>query len=131
MIINADGANFGRLCSYAAKQALEGNEIIIVNSEKAVISGNKKNIIEKYRAIRSKGGKAIRGPRYSRLAYKMLKWGIKTMLPNHRWGIGKEALLRVKCYNGIPKEFEGKKMIKHEIKKYQKFIELKELSQKL
>lgn len=131
IIINAEGANFGRLCSYAAKQALEGNEIDIVNSEKAIISGNKKNIIDKYHAIRTKGGRAIKGPRYSNLAYKMLKWGIKTMLPNHRWGIGKQALLRVKCYNGIPKEFEDKKMIKLKTKTYNKFIELKELSQKI
>jgi hypothetical protein len=29
-----------------------------------------------------------------------------------RWGEGRDAFARIKCYNGIPKEFEGQKMIK-------------------
>ena len=46
-IIDGNGAVFGRICSYAAKKSLEGDEIVIVNSEKAIISGNKKDIIKK------------------------------------------------------------------------------------
>ena len=54
IIIYATGAVFGRLCSFAAKNALEGNEVIIVNSEKTIITGNKKNIIDEYGEIRKK-----------------------------------------------------------------------------
>ena len=48
-------------------------------------------------------------------------------MPNHREGRGKEAFQRIKCYNGIPKEFEGKKM-ETMIKNADKFVGIKEVS---
>ena len=48
MIINADGLITGRLASYAAKQALLGEKVDIINSEKACITGSKPQILEKY-----------------------------------------------------------------------------------
>ncbi len=131
IIINADGAIYGRLCSYAAKQALEGNEIVVVNSEKSIITGSKSSIIKKHQEIRKKGGSSRKGPKHSRFTYRIMKKGIKGMLPDHRGGIGKEALKRIMCYDGIPKEFEGQKMIKTGKLKHDKYIELRELSKKL
>jgi len=131
IIINGTGAVFGRICSFAAKKALEGNEIIILNSEKTIISGNKKDIISKYKEIKAKGGHSQKGPKYSNIPYKMLKRGIRGMLPDHRRGIGKQALLNIKCYDGIPKEFENEKMIQINAPLKNKYIELKELSEKI
>jgi len=131
LIINAEHAVFGRLCSFAAKKALEGDEVIIVNSEKAVMSGNKKNIIEKYKDIRAKGGSSQKGPKYSKLPYQMLKRGIRGMLPDFRRGQGKKAFSRIRCYEGVPEEYEKKKMIKSGHLKNKKYIELKELSEKI
>ncbi|MEK6873114.1 MAG: 50S ribosomal protein L13 [Nanoarchaeota archaeon] len=127
-IIDATGAIFGRLCSFAAKKALEGDDVIIINSERTVITGNKKNIIEEYGEIRKKGGHSLKGPKYSRVPYKMLKRGIRGMLPDFRRGIGKQAFKGVKCYNGIPKELENEKIIKMPILKKVKYIGLEELS---
>ena len=131
IIIDAAETIFGRLCSFAAKKALEGSKVIILNSEKAIISGNKKDIIEKYRTLRQKGGSSLKGPKYSKLPYKMLKRGIRGMLPDHRRGIGKEAFRRIKCYDGVPEEFKDKKSIKINTKKPFKYIELKELSERI
>ena len=131
IIIDGNGAIFGRICSFAAKKALEGNEIVIVNSEKVIISGNKKDVLKKHAKIRDVGGHSLKGPKYSTIAYKILKRGVKGMLPDFRKGIGKQALLRIKCYNGIPKEFENEKMIKSKKQKPGKYIILKELSEKL
>ena len=131
MIIDASNGIFGRLCGFAAKKALQGNEIIIVNSENAIITGNKKNIIEKYQILRKKGGTSLKGPKYSKIPYMMLKRGIRGMLPNHRRGQGKLAFSRTRCYSKIPTEFEGQKMIKAGHSKPKKFITLKELSEKL
>lgn len=128
IIIDAEGAVFGRLCSYAAKQALEGNEIVIVNSEKAVVSGNRKDILDKYRNLRAKGGHSRRGPKHSRISYLLMKKGIRGMLPDFRWGEGKQAFSRIKCYDGVPKEFEGGKTIKLKFNKPNKYLELKEIS---
>ncbi len=131
LIIDATGATFGRLCSFVAKQALEGKEVIVLNSEKAIISGSKRDVIEKYSRMRKKGGTARKGPNYSKLPYMMLKRGIRGMLPNYREGIGNQAFSRIKCYEGVPKEFEKEKAPKFISKDYDSYIQLKELSQKI
>ncbi len=131
IIVDGNGAIFGRLCSFVAKKALEGNEIIVVNSEKAIISGRKQEIIKKHKTIKMLGGHSLKGPRYSKVPYKILKRGIRGMLPDHRKGIGKQAFSRIMCYEGIPKEFENEKMIKAGKGKADKYIELKELAKKV
>ena len=131
IIIDGTRGVFGRICSYAAKQALQGNNISVVNSEKVIITGNKKDIIQKHRVLVAKGGHSRKGPKIQRIAYRMLKRGIRGMLPDHRDGIGKQAFLRVKCYQGVPEEFQGKEMIKFPGPRHSKYIELKELADKL
>ena len=39
MIINAENLILGRMTTYAAKKALQGEEVDIVNCEKAIITG--------------------------------------------------------------------------------------------
>ena len=95
IIIDGNGAVFGRICSFAAKRALEGNEIIVVNSEKTIMTGNKKDIIAKYSAIRKKGGHSQKGPKLSNVPHMILKRAIRGMLPDHRKGQGKETLKRI------------------------------------
>jgi len=131
ILIDAQGAVFGRLCSFATKKALEGNEINIVNSEKAIITGNKKDIIKRYDELRKKGGHSMKGPKYSNVSYKMMKRAIRGMIGDHRKGQGKLAFSRIKCYNGIPEEFKDDKMIKANAPKKIKFIELEELSSRI
>ena len=131
IIIDGNGAVFGRICSFAAKKALEGNDVVIVNSEKVIISGNKKDILKKYKIIKTKGGHSLKGPKYSRISYKMLKRGVRGMLPDHRKGIGKQALSKVRCYNDVPEEFKDQKMKKIHVANNSKHITLKELSERL
>jgi len=131
IIIDGNGAVFGRICSFAAKRALEGNEIIVVNSEKTIMTGNKKDIIAKYSAIRKKGGHSQKGPKLSNVPHRILKRAIRGMLPDHRKGQGKETLKRIKCYDGMPDEFKDEKMIKVNAPKKLKFMELKELASKI
>lgn len=127
-VINGENAVLGRLASYAAKESLKGEEIIIVNSEKVIITGNKENIVKTYITKRSKVGKSQKGPKHSKLSERVVKRTIQGMLPNHRAGRGKEALKRIKCYKGIPKEFEKVKMISAGKEKGDKFIFVEEIS---
>jgi len=131
IIINAENVAFGRICSFAAKQALGGNEIIVFNSEKSVITGNKKGIIKKYSDMRKKGGFSQKGPKYIKIPYQMLKRGIRGMVPDHRRGIGKKAFLKIKCYDGIPEEYKDKEVKKMPMITTTKYITLKELSEKI
>ncbi len=128
MIIDANGAIAGRLASFAAKKALQGEDIFIINSEKAIVSGNKQNIVEKYRRQRQRGGNALKGPNYPRSAERILKRMVRGMLPDFRRGNGRMAFKRIKCYIGVPKEFENQKHIKTGKEKTEPFVELSEVS---
>lgn len=59
--------------------------------------------------MKEKKGSTFNGPEISIKTEKIVKRAIRGMLPNHREGRGKQALHRVKCYKGVPKEFENHK----------------------
>jgi len=126
MIINAEGNIVGRLATYAAKTALSGEAVVIVNAEKAVISGKKEMILSEAREkldIRNIGN-PIRGPFHQTRPDRYLRKAIRGMLP-YKKTRGLEAYKRVMVYTGIPRE-EIKK--NHDIEvKDSEIIELKEL----
>jgi large subunit ribosomal protein L13 len=129
-IIDGKNAVLGRLASYVAKEALKGEEIVILNCNQVIITGNKKNIREEFEEKRRKVGSGQKGPKHSRSTDKIVKRSIRGMLPNHRLGRGKIAYRRIKCYVGVPKEFqESKKFIGGRIKK-SKFVYVKEISKR-
>jgi len=118
----------GRLASYAAKEALKGEEIIIVNCDDVIITGSKKNIRENFERKRRRVGSGQKGPKHSRRADLIVKRTIRGMLPNHRKGRGKQALKKIRCYIGVPKEFEESKKIVAGKRKRTKFINVKEIA---
>ncbi len=101
-IIDASGAILGRLASEVAKRALKGEEIIIINAEKAVISGNKEAVVEKY-LHRRQIGNPKKGPFFPKRPDLIVKRAIRGMLPYKRKR-GKEALKRIKVFIGVPEE---------------------------
>ena len=127
-IIDGKGNVLGRLASFVAKEALKGEEIVVLNCEQIIITGNKKSIKKEFEERREKVGSGQKGPKPSRVSEKIVKRTIRGMLPNYRKGRGKEVFKKIKCHEGIPKEFENSKMIKFEIKNKRKFIIVKEVS---
>ena len=126
-IIDGKNAILGRLASYSAKEALKGEEISIVNCGQIVITGNRRDILEEFESKRKRVGSTQKGPKVSRQSEKIVKRMIRGMLPNYRKGRGREALNRIKCYSGVPKEFEGAKKILME-KTINKGIKVEEIS---
>lgn len=110
MIIDGNNAVFGRLGAYAAKQALLGEKIEIVNCERIVVSGKKDVVLAKYLRLK-KMGTPVKGPFYSSVPDKFVKRLIRGMLP-HKQQKGREALSRIKCYKGVPEQFQGKELKK-------------------
>ena len=106
MIIDATDTILGRLASYSAKKALAGEEIIIINAEKAIVSGRKTDILRRYKFKRDVGD-SIKGPFNSRMPDRMVRRTIRGMLPRktHR---GKEAFKNIKVHIGTPKDITGK-----------------------
>ena len=131
IIIDATNATLGRLASYAAKQALQGKKIIIIHSERAIVTGRKQFTIQRYLQRKARGGSAQKGPYFSRLPEKILKRTIRGMLPDHRRGRGKEALKRVLCYKGVPEKYKDKKAIKAGKEKHASYMNLEQLSKKI
>ncbi len=126
LIIDGTNATMGRLGSYSAKQSLLGKQVIIVNANKVVIIGHKKDILSKYKILIKKGGSSQKGPKIIRTPERILKRVIRGMLP-HKQYRGKKALNRIICYNEVPEEFKEVKKIHAGKEKRGKFISLKEL----
>jgi large subunit ribosomal protein L13 len=127
-VIDGKNALLGRLASYAAKEALKGEEVFIINCEKIIITGNKKNIEADFESKRKRVGSSQKGPKHSKLSHKIVKRTIRGMLPDHRKGRGKIAFKKIRCYEGTPKEFEDVKKIVSGKNKISKFIKVEDIS---
>ena len=110
LVLDADKAITGRLAAYTAKKLLEGHEVVVVNAEKAVFSGNPKKIVARYADKRGIQNKADpdKSPKFPRRPDLFLKKVVFGMLPTSRRNTRKACLHRLRCYMGVPKEFEGK-----------------------
>ena len=130
-IIDATNCIIGRLGTNVAKRLLKGEEIIIVNSEKAIIAGKKRKIKEAYKQKREIGTYR-KGPFFPRMPDKILKRTIRGMLP-YQTPSGRKAFKRLRCYIDIPDEFKDKKLEKIEeaLKKPVDYITIEELSRSL
>lgn len=142
-LLDARDQIFGRFCSQVAKRVLLGQRIVIINAKDAIISGNKRNIHEKYLAKLniSTATNPRRGPFWPRRPDTFMRQSIKRMLPRKKRR-GKEALRRVHVYiSDIPERFKSRyqKLIPDEIpnvnKKrlsyYNKFITLENLCDRI
>ena len=106
-IIDASGLILGRLASHVAKRLLVGEEVIVINAEKAVISGGRKNIIEEYKKSLSTRtlGSQTKAPKHSRRPETFIRRVIRGMVPWKKKARGKMAYGRLRVYIGLPEAF--------------------------
>ena len=113
VIINASNLILGRVASFAAKRALQGEEVVVFNAENAVISGTKANIVEeakrrlKTRTLASQ----YKAPTHPRRPDTYVRRVIRGMLPRRK-PKGSAALKRIRVYVGTPEEFRDKSTAK-------------------
>ena len=113
IVYDAEKHVAGRLATTVAHQLLNGSEdVVIVNAEKALITGDRDNILENYKSKRDRGYSHA-GPFYPRRADLILKRTVRGMLPYDR-PHGKAAYKRLKVYVGVPNEFAQSQMVKVE-----------------
>ncbi|MHA2084744.1 MAG: 50S ribosomal protein L13 [Candidatus Thorarchaeota archaeon] len=111
-VFDAENMVVGRLGAKVAKATLLGNRVVIVNAEKAIITGKRRTLIEAWKEkfnIRTSYSPR-RGPFHHRRPDKMVRRMIRGMLP---WPTprGKEAYKRIHVYMGIPEEFSEQEKI--------------------
>jgi len=107
-IINGDGLIIGRMASIIAKRLLNGEEIVIVNAEKAVLSGKKKSKVKEAKEFLEVGSPE-KGPFHYRRPDKIVRRTVRGMLP-YKQPKGKQAYKRLKVFVGIPDELKDKKI---------------------
>ncbi len=133
-IIDANGMILGRLSSIVAKRLLEGEEIYIVNAEKAVISGSKAATFGEYKQAADRGNREF-GPYFPRRSDQILKRTIRGMLPYKR-ARGRDAMSKLKTFIGVPDALNSEEKVtvaEANMDKLSsvKYIRLEELSKRL
>ena len=107
-VVNGEGLILGRMCSKVAKRLLNGEQIIIVNAEKIIISGKRKSkVAEAHKFLEV--GAPDRGPFHSRRPDRIVRKTVRGMVP-WKQPKGKVAYKRLKVYLGVPLELKDQTM---------------------
>jgi len=104
-LIDATGLILGRMAGTVAKRLLQGERIIIVNAEGAVISGKRLSRVKEAKTFLEVGHPG-KGPYHPRRPDRILRRTIRGMLPRKK-PKGQEAYRRLRVYIGFPEEFKG------------------------
>ncbi len=108
MIIDAKDSILGRVSTFAAKQALLGNKVDVINCEECAVSG-KRSVLELYlQRVHRKA--PTKGPYFYRRPDMMVKRAIRGMLPFKR-ARGRDAFKKVRCHIGIPEDLKNEKPV--------------------
>ena len=110
VIVDATNCIAGRVCSHISKLLLEGNRVSVVNSENAMLSGNRYMTIDLYKRYLEINSvtNPIHGPFHPRRPDTILTRMIRGMVPKTKTS-GIEAFKRLRVYIGIPEELKSKK----------------------
>lgn len=129
VIFNAENAAAGRIASSAAKELLKGRAVHIVNAEKAIITGDRRYIIDHFKQ-KVERGDPYKGPFYPRAPERILKRMVRGMVP-YKKPLGKQAFKHLRVYLSVPEELQGKEYRTIPRKKEGKSMTLQELSKEL
>lgn len=128
-VIDAEGAVLGRLSTQVAsllrgKGKLDftpnqdcGDNVIVVNAEKIVLTGNKLMDKKYYRASGYPGGLKVRtaGEMLEKMPERIIEIAVKGMLPKNR--IGADMFARLHVYAGADHEHQAQKPIAYALVK--------------
>jgi len=106
-VIDASGLILGRMASVVAKRLLLGESIVIVNAEKATVSGKRLSRVREAKAFLEVGHPG-KGPFHPRRPDQIVRRTVRGMLP-HRLPKGQVAFKRLRVFLGVPSEFKDVK----------------------
>jgi large subunit ribosomal protein L13 len=111
--IDATGHIAGRLCSEVASQILRGQRIVVLNAEKAVLSGKRDTVIAAWKQKLELGSKVnpIYGPLHPRKPDNIMWRMVRGMVPKTK-PKGTAGLKRLRVYIGVPEKYSGVAMTK-------------------
>ena len=111
IVVDATNCIAGRMCSHVSKLLLHGNRVVIVNAEKAMLSGNRYKTIGLYKEQLSINSvtNPIHGPFHPRRPDTILSKMVRGMVPKRKPD-GIAAFKRLRVYMGVPEGMKGAKM---------------------
>ena len=136
MIINGEGCILGRLASVVSKSLLNGEEIIVINAEKIMITGNKDWAYARYKQRvdrKSISNPRDLGPKYPHRPDDIFRRTVRGMLPMKK-SKGKTAFKGLKAFVSVPAEYADSELTsvpQAEYENIKKGMELGEISKLL
>ena len=108
MYIDATGHVAGRLCSVVAHEIIRGKHVVVLNAEKAIITGNRSSVVEQWKQRLELGSKVnpINGPLHPRRPDNILWRMVRGMVPKTKTK-GELGLKRLRVYMGVPEKYSG------------------------
>ena len=119
-VFNADGLIMGRLASTVAELLLKAaredrdDKVVIINSEKAIVSGRPRSVLNNYHA-KYELNHSRKGPFFPRMPDMILKRTVRGMLPYQKKSSGRRALRNLRVEIGCPSHLEDDLPEGHEI----------------
>jgi large subunit ribosomal protein L13 len=109
--VDASNQIAGRLSSKVAKLILSGKRVVVVNAEKALISGSRTSVVTEWtkKLELSSRVNPIYGPIHPRRPDNILRRMVRGMVPRKK-PKGALAMKRLRVYIGVPAEVSGSKM---------------------
>ncbi len=130
LVVDGAGCILGRVASEVAERALDGERVAIVNAERLVVTGEKSDVVGKYRKRTELG--SDRGPNYPKRPDGIAKRAVRGMLP-HTKQRGREAFERVRVYVGNPYDEDGERLEGTTLDRLSniRFVQLGEVSEQI
>lgn len=129
IVIDANDLIVGRFATVAAKKALLGNKVSIINVENALVSGKPAVLLKEFKRRRDMGVPR-KGPFFSRSPDRFVRRIIRGMLP-YKQPRGRDAFKRILCYTGAPDNFKDVERVKVDANKSklpnQKYVTIKQV----
>ena len=113
-VIDGKNAVLGRLSSAVAEKIMAGEEIVVVNCESIIITGDRDKVFAAYKAKVDRGEcKSRKGPFDPRRADLLFKRCVRGMIP---WTStsGRNAYRRLHVFVGVPKQFSDAELVVEE-----------------
>lgn len=108
-IIDADNLILGRMATVVAKRLLRGENVIVLNADRAVVSGKRLSKVKETKG-KLQIGHPGKGPYYAKRPDRFVKRSIRGMLPRKK-PKGLDAYRRLKVFIGVPQEFKDRSMM--------------------
>ena len=113
-VIDGKGLIYGRLASNVAEMIMAGEEVVVLNAEQIIITGERSEILKDFKNKVDRGDVSKRkGPFYPRRSDLLFKRCVRGMIP---WmsSSGRDAFRRLHVFVGAPKQSEDSNKVRPE-----------------